>query len=85
MKTKRSDIGADATGLFFPLGFPVTRLPKAKRMRAYAIVAKDEPLLFGRRDNEFYGAIWIYPSKKIANSHCGGAGKVIRLEVSFIE
>ena len=66
-----------------PLGEPVTRIPKKRRMRAYAIVAKAEPLLFGRKDNEFYGAIWIYPSRKIAQSHCGGAGKVVVLDVLF--
>lgn len=65
------------------LGFPVTRVPKTGKMRAYAIVARAEPLLFGRKDEEFYGAIWIYPSKKIALGHCGPAGKVIPLDVSF--
>lgn len=67
------------------LGFPVTRIPKKRKMRAYAIVARREPILFGRKDNEFYGAIWIYPSKKRALGHCGPAGKVIPLEVTFLK
>lgn len=62
-----------------PLGFPVGR----KIRRAYAIVDRDSGLLFGRKDGEFYGAIWIYPSKKTALRHCGPAGEVIPLELRF--
>jgi hypothetical protein len=62
-----------------PLGFPVGK----KIRRAYAIVDRDSGLLFERTDSEFYGAIWIYPSKKIALRHCGPAGKVIPLELRF--
>ena len=62
------------------LGSPV----KTKKIKkAYAIVSKREGLLFGRVDNEFYGTIWIYPSRKIAMSHCGSAGRVVSLEIRW--
>lgn len=51
--------------------------------KAYVIVSRDGKSIFGRVDSEFYGAIWFYPDRAQAEGHCGGAGMVIEIEVTF--
>jgi hypothetical protein len=52
-------------------------------MKAYVIVAKAQRSIFGRTDADFYGAIWFYPSREQAERHCGPAGEVVEIEVTF--
>ena len=52
-------------------------------MKAYVIVSRDQKSIFGRTDEEFFGAIWFYPNREIAEDHCGPAGMVIEIEVGF--
>ena len=54
-----------------------------RSMKGYIIVANDEGSIFGREDNEFFGAIWFYPTREMAEDHCGGAGRVAEIEVTF--
>lgn len=54
-----------------------------RTMKAYVIISRDEKSLFGREDGEFFGAIWFYPRREIAEKHCGPAGKVIEIDVRF--
>lgn len=52
-------------------------------MKGYIIVSKDEKSVFGREDADFYGAIWFYPDRAIAEDHCGPAGMVVELDITF--
>ena len=52
-------------------------------MKAYVIVSRREKSIFGRTDGEFYGAIWFYPDRGQAERHCGPAGRVVEIEVTF--
>lgn len=52
-------------------------------MKAYVIVARRQKSIFGRTDGEFYGAIWFYPDREQAQEHCGPAGEIVEIEVTF--
>lgn len=53
------------------------------KSKAYVIVSRDQKSIFGRSDEEFFGATWFYPTKEVADDHCGPAGEVIEIEVAF--